>query len=100
MGSNGPAVGFPDIVLLSIPHTTIGTDRMAESLEYRIACNGSGRGHSQHASPKRDLAKATQAAIDANHHAEIHPTSFYTKCAPWSVERRQVTEWESEGEWT
>ena len=70
--------------------------------EYRLVCTGEGPGHRTHRYTKRDLAKATQAAIDANHHAEQHPTHMvYRACRPFMVERRLVGAWEKvEQEWT
>ena len=69
--------------------------------EYRIVCNGRGsRSHRLHKYPKRSEAKARQACIDANHHSDMHPTHFYGACAPYVIERRTVTDWIGEQEWT
>ena len=74
---------------------------MAEDrLEYRIVCNGSGQMHRLHKYPKRDLAKAVQSVIDADHHSEMNRTHFYGACAPWTIERRTVGAWKGETEWT
>ncbi len=69
---------------------------MKPKLEHRIVCAKHGeRGHSSHAYPKRDLAKAQQDVIDANHRAEVGKTDFYRGEAPWTVERREVSPWEN-----
>ena len=63
--------------------------------EYRMACTGEGAGHSRHNWVKKDMAKAVQSTIDANHHAGQHPDGFYNKqCAPYVVEVREVSNWQ------
>ena len=63
-------------------------------IEYRVVCGGEGRQHRSHQWPKKDLKKAKQSVIDANHHAEMHPESFYAKfCAPYRIESREVRDW-------
>ena len=60
--------------------------------EYRVICGNFGsRGHSSHAWPKANKAKAKQAVIDLDHHAEIHPTSYYAGEAPYEIQTREVT---------
>jgi len=64
------------------------------STEYRLACTGEGREHSRHNWGKKNLAKAAQSALDANHHAELKPNGFYNRhCAPYVVETREVGSW-------
>lgn len=65
--------------------------------EHRIVCANFGTpGHNAegHHKIKPTKAKVIQAVIDANHHAEMNPTGFYTKEAPWRRQEREVTEWE------
>lgn len=62
--------------------------------EYATVCAHYGKpGHTRHLVPRHNLAKATQAAIDANHHAEIHSTLWYADEAPWVVMTREVSPW-------
>ena len=64
------------------------------STEYRMKCSGEGRSHRSHNYPKKNMAKAVQSAMDANHHAEVKPDGFYNKfCAPYVVETREVSDW-------
>ncbi len=63
--------------------------------EYRMACSGEGRGHAKHNWAKKNMAKAVQSTVDANHHAEMHPNGFYNRaCAPYVVETREVSNWQ------
>lgn len=63
--------------------------------EYRMACTGEGRQHSKHNWGKKNMAKANQSVLDANHHAEMHPDGFYNRaCAPYVVETREVSNWQ------
>ena len=65
-------------------------------LEHRMVCAKHGeRGHSTHAYPKRDLAKATQDKLNADHKAEMDKTDFYRGEAPWVIQTREVGKWEA-----
>ena len=72
-----------------------------ERIEWRTVCAQFGsRGHASHQWPKRDEAKATQAVIDANHHAEKvghdpdgTPRMWYLNEAPYKVQSRRVEAW-------
>lgn len=69
--------------------------------EHRIVCanhgvKGAGNRHTNHVWPKRDKNKAVQSVIDANHHAETLPNSFYSGEAPYRMQERQVTTWEDQ----
>ena len=69
------------------------------STEYRMACTGTGPGHSKHNWVKKTEAKADQSVIDANHHAAQHPDGFYNKqCAPYVAEQRAVSAWSPSGD--
>jgi len=64
--------------------------------EYQIVCNHYPKtDHKRHFYLKKTLAKATQAVIDQNHHAELHPEHFYAREAPWRVQVREVGKWEN-----
>ena len=66
----------------------------ATKTEWRLTCSQHGtKGHSSHTWPKRDEAKARQSKLDADHHAEMHPTTFYAREAPYVVESREVGPW-------
>ena len=70
---------------------------MGTTKEYRVVCARYGeRGHGQHTWAKKTEAKAKQAVIDNNHHAEVvvASTHFYTQEAPYRVQVREVTDWE------
>lgn len=63
-------------------------------LEWRVVCARFGqRGHSTHAWKKPTEGKAVQSVIDLDHHAQMHPGSFYASEAPYQVQSREVTEW-------
>jgi hypothetical protein len=64
--------------------------------EWRVVCSRYGTsGHSSHAWPKGTEAKARQSVIDADHHAEMNPGTFYAKEAPYVVESREVAPWQA-----
>ena len=68
-------------------------------LEWRMVCRLFGtQGHNAHHKTKATKAKARQAVIDQNHHAQMHPDSFYAKEADWRLQSRTVTEWEDTDE--
>ena len=63
--------------------------------EYRVVCARFGTaGHSSHVWVKKDRAKALQSKTDADHHADMHPKSFYAKEAEYRIQTRTVTEWQ------
>ena len=63
--------------------------------EYRLVCARHGTaGHGSHWWQKRDRRRAVQSKIDADHHAQMHPTSYYSAEAPYRIEQRTVTAWE------
>lgn len=63
-------------------------------LEWRLVCAHYGTsGHSAHVWPKRDEAKARQSKLDADHHAEMHPKTWYGREAPYQVQSRKVEPW-------
>ena len=62
--------------------------------EWATACaHWPASGHKAHLRERNSEAKARQAVIDANHHAEMHPGSWYAKEAPHRVLAREVTPW-------
>ena len=69
--------------------------------EIRVVCaNYGAAGHASHTWPKRDLDKARQSVIDAQHRAEVgNPTAYYRGEAPYRIQVREVgpwTDWEGE----
>ena len=82
-------------------------DHLAElnlaPMEYRVVCAAYGQlDHRMHHWPKRDLAKAEQAVIDADHHNEqlaerptMSPTAkrWYAGESPYRVQFRSVSAW-------
>ncbi len=65
------------------------------NVEHRMVCAKHGqRGHSSHAYIKKNLAKAQQDTIDANHRASQGSTFFYKEEAPYVIQRREVGAWE------
>lgn len=63
-------------------------------LEWRLVCAQHGTsGHSSHTWAKRDEAKARQSKRDADHHAEMNPTTWYAREAPYEVQSREVSPW-------
>ena len=67
---------------------------MSTKKEWRVSCTGKGQGHRTHHWQKNDPKKARQSVIDLNHHAEMHPDTYYRVCAPYVVESREVAPWE------
>ena len=68
--------------------------------EYRIVCaHYPASGHRSHQHAKATLAKALQAVVDANHHAEMQRDrqgerrTWYVNEAPWRVQVREVGDW-------
>lgn len=68
---------------------------MTAKQEFRITCARHGTpGHQSHVWVKKDLKKAKQSKIDADHNAEMNPEHFYAKEAPYRIEVREVGPWE------
>jgi len=65
--------------------------------EVRIVCVNYGKKgqghHSSHTHGKRDLATAKQSVVDLDHHAEMHPTSYYSREVPYRIQTREVSKW-------
>ena len=69
------------------------TDRT--TTEIRVVCANYGTaGHSNHVWAKRDMAKARQSVIDAQHRADVgNPTAYYRAEAPYQIQTREVGPW-------
>lgn len=72
-------------------------------MQFRVVCNHHPNdGHQLHRWDKRSRASAEQSILDLNHKAEMDRDNFYSKCAPYSLETREISEWTEipEGETT
>ena len=67
-----------------------------DMMQYRVVCQHHPEdGHQLHRWDKQNKRSAEQTVTDLNHKAEMDTgdRSFYAKCAPYTVETREVSEW-------
>jgi len=74
---------------------------MATKQEWATVCaHWPGPGHKAHITVRKDKAKAKQAVIDNNHHAEMLAAKmerhWYIDEAPFRLMSREVTGWQEE----
>lgn len=63
-------------------------------MEFRVVCKHHPKdGHQLHRWDKGSRGLAEQSILDLNHAAEIKRDNFYSKCAPYTLETREVSEW-------
>jgi len=64
------------------------------AIEWATACaHWPAPGHRAHLRERKDERKARQAVLDSDHHAAMHPGTFYAPEAPYRVMVREVSPW-------